>query len=139
MHITLESDYAIRIILFLLQHKDRADAKKISENTGVTLRFSLKILRKLVGAGLVRSYKGATGGYEAAREPEEISLADVMEVTEGTYCLSRCLEATASCAHDGTGCCKVRQVFGEISDTVRKKLEQTTFDQLICSDQCTHS
>ncbi|MGI5893632.1 MAG: RrF2 family transcriptional regulator [Candidatus Merdivicinus sp.] len=134
MHITLESDYAIRIVLYLLQHEGRSDAKKIAENTNVTLRFSLKILRKLVGAGLVRSYKGATGGYEAARKPEEISLADVMEVTEGTYCLSRCLESTAACAHGGDGYCKVQKVFGEISSTVRQKLVETTFDKLICEE-----
>ena len=50
MHITLESDYAIRIVIFLLQYGKRADAKKIAENTQVTLRFSLKILRKLAAA-----------------------------------------------------------------------------------------
>lgn len=132
MHITLESDYAIRIVIFLLQYGKRADAKKIAENTQVTLRFSLKILRKLAAAGLVRSYKGAAGGYEAAKKPEEISLADIMEVIEGTYCLSRCLESHDNCAHEGEGCCKVRQAFGEISEMVRKKLSETTFDKLIC-------
>ncbi len=131
MHITLESDYAIRIILYLLQHEGRTDARTIAENTGVTLRFSLKILRKLVAAGLVRSYKGAAGGYEAARLPREISLADVMEVTEGTYCLSRCLEPAAVCSQGGGGCCKVQRIFGEISETVRSRLAETTFDQLI--------
>lgn len=136
MHITLESDYAIRIVLYLLRQEGRTDAKKISENTNVTLRFSLKILRKLVASGLVRSYKGASGGYEAAKKPEEISLADVIEVTEGSYCLSRCLEPSAACAHGGDGCCKVRQVFGEISQDVRRKLMDTTFDKLLCEDGC---
>ncbi len=131
MHITLESDYAIRIVLFLLQYGKRADAKKISENTGVTLRFSLKILRKLVAAGVVRSYKGASGGYEAAKAPSEISLADIMAVTEGIYCLSRCLEAEDGCAHSDCSC-KVREAFGEISGMVRQKLSEFTFDKLIC-------
>ena len=48
MHITLEADYAIRIVQVLAQNQRRLDAKTISEMTGVTLRFSLKILRKLV-------------------------------------------------------------------------------------------
>lgn len=50
MHITLEADYAIRIVQVLAQNQRRLDAKTISEMTGVTLRFSLKILRKLVAA-----------------------------------------------------------------------------------------
>ena len=66
MHITLESDYAIRIVVFLAQQGKRADAKLISENTEVSLRFALKILRKLVSGGIIRSYKGTTGGYELA-------------------------------------------------------------------------
>ena len=82
MHITLETDYAVRIVYFLAQSGERVDAGRIAEETGVTLRFSLKILRKLVSGGVVVSYKGAKGGYELARPPEEISLADVIEQVE---------------------------------------------------------
>ena len=53
MHITLEADYAVRIVQVLAQSNKRLDAKTISEMTGVTLRFSLKILRKLVAAGII--------------------------------------------------------------------------------------
>ncbi len=74
MHITLESDYAVRIVYCLAQNGGRLDAASIAEQTGVTLRFSLKILRKLVAGELVKSYKGAGGGYELARDPHEISL-----------------------------------------------------------------
>lgn len=75
MHITLESDYAIRIVLYLSQIQKRAEAKNISENTEVTLRFALKILRKLVAAGIVKSFKGTQGGYELNKAPAEITLA----------------------------------------------------------------
>ena len=64
MHITLEADYAIRIVQVLAQNQRRLDAKTISEMTGVTLRFSLKILRKLVAAGIIKSFKGTQGGYD---------------------------------------------------------------------------
>ena len=91
MHITLESDYAVRIIYCLAQNPLRMDAKKISDETGVTLRFSLKILRKLVSGGLVQSYKGTKGGYELAKPPKDISLADVIQTVEGKFALSRCV------------------------------------------------
>ena len=48
VHITLESDYAVRIVYCLAQNGGRMEAAAIAEQTGVTLRFSLKILRKLV-------------------------------------------------------------------------------------------
>ena len=57
MHMTLEADYAVRIVEFLAVNPGRADAKTISERTSVTLRFTLKILRTLVSDGIVRSYK----------------------------------------------------------------------------------
>ena len=72
MHITLESDYAVRIVYCLARQGGRMDAKKIAEETGVTLRFSLKILRKLVAGGLVSSYKG-TKGAPLPRSPSVTS------------------------------------------------------------------
>lgn len=131
MHITLESDYAIRIVTFLAQQGKRADAKFISENTEVSLRFALKILRKLVSGGIIRSYKGTTGGYELAREPEKISLAEVIGVIEGPYYLSRCLRPDGVCPRSGGHDCKVSRVFADISEDVHRKLTKATFDQLV--------
>ena len=88
MHITLEADYAIRIVQVLAQNQRRLDAKTISEMTGVTLRFSLKILRKLVAAGIIKSFKGTQGGYEIGRELDQISLGEVIETIEGRYTLN---------------------------------------------------
>ena len=56
------------------------DAKKISSEANVTLRFSLKILGKLVAGGVVKSFKGTQGGYELAREPEQALHADCEKV-----------------------------------------------------------
>lgn len=130
MHITLESDYAVRIVHCLASSSGRMDAKKISGETGVTLRFSLKILRKLVTGGLVRSYKGTKGGYELARPAGEISLCDVIETVEGPFALSRCVgEQNFSCSRDGGGPeCRFRQVYAEISEEVRKRLDNVRFD-----------
>jgi Rrf2 family protein len=91
MHITLEADYAVRIVHALAQSGKRLDAKTISEMTGVTLRFSLKILRKLVAAGIVKSFKGTQGGYEIGKPAEEIALGEVIETIEGRYTLNRCV------------------------------------------------
>ena len=78
MHITRETDYAIRIVYCLANTQGRKDAGTISEEMGVTLRFSLKILHKLVKCGIVKSYKGAKGGYELSRPASEINLKQVI-------------------------------------------------------------
>lgn len=132
MHITLESDYAIRIVLYLSQNRKRVEAKNIAEQTEVTLRFALKILRKLVAAGIVKSFKGTQGGYELQKEPEEITLAEVIQTVEGTYYLSRCLDPEQGCNREQKlPYCKVQKKFAEISAYVRDRLEEVTFDQLI--------
>ncbi len=127
MHITLETDYAVRIVSALCCAGRRMDAGEISSETGVSLRFSLKILRKLVTAGIVKSYKGAQGGYEINAKPEEITLRMVVEATEGTYYFSRCLSPDGSCSKGPQGSCLFKQAFGEISDLVREKLESYDF------------
>lgn len=137
MHITLESDYAVRIVYCLAENNARMDAATIAEKTGVTLRFSLKILRKLVAGGLVKSYKGTKGGYELAKSPAEISMSDVIEQVEGPYVISRCLtEGEYDCNRNKSTCaeCKFIRIFAEISGLVQSRLESISFDDLLHND-----
>lgn len=135
MHITLEADYAVRIVQCLARTGTRLDAKKISDDTGVTLRFSLKILRKLVSGGVVKSFKGTKGGYELAKKPEDISLADVIETVEGKYALARCVSE-----HDDYQCnrnteccgiCRFHKIYSDISKMVQEQLDEVKFSELL--------
>ena len=128
MHITLEADYAVRIVSCLSRAEKRLDAKTISEQASVTQRFALKILRKLVANGLVKSFKGTQGGYELAKNPSEISLKDVIETVEGQYHFSRCLSEEYGCNRGMSGHCQFQRVFAQISEDVAKKLDSYTFD-----------
>jgi len=131
MHITLEADYAVRIVYCLAAAGKRMDAKAIAEETAVTLRFSLKILRKLVAGGLVRSFKGIQGGYELAKEPKEISLNDVIETVEGPFAISRCLCGEYICTRTNGQPCQFRNVYADISEEVVKRLSSYTFDKAL--------
>ena len=135
MHITLESDYAVRIVSCLSNQNKRLDAKTISEKTCVTIRFALKILRKLVACGIIKSFKGTQGGYELAKPPNEISLKEVIETVEGTYHLSRCLDENYSCTRGKSGICCYQKVFNEVSEIVQDKLSFYTFDMFIDKDK----
>ncbi len=56
--------------------------KAIAEGHGIPKRFLVQILLQLKGAGLIASTRGAAGGYQLARPPEEITLADVIGVID---------------------------------------------------------
>lgn len=129
MRITIESNYAIMIIAFLASSQSKQNAKTISENTGVTLRFTLKILRKLCIAKLVRSYKGSHGGYELAKNSWEISFKDTIEAVDGPIDINRC-ENNCKCnkAQNPTSC-EYFALFADVSDTIRNKLSSITFDK----------
>lgn len=130
MRITHEADYAIRAMYCLSAEGQKLSAKDISELTGVTLRFSLKILRKLIGAGLIQSFKGVTGGYMLNRKPEDISLGEIIECIDGPIMINHCLSNEFDCtrvAHKGE--CDFRKVFGSINTLLRNELYRVTLDQ----------
>jgi Rrf2 family protein len=125
---TLESDYAVRIVEILARSDRKADAHTISAEAEVPLRFALKILRKLVAGGLIVSYKGAHGGYRLAREPGKITLREVIESVEGPYMLNRCQQGEYCCTH--TASCRFHEIYDEISSIVRTKLDSYNFENL---------
>lgn len=131
MYITLEADYAVRIVDCLARHGIRMDAKSLSAHTGVTLRFSLKILRKLVAEGIVRSFKGTQGGYELAKPAREITLGEVIETVEGPITISRCVGAedfVCSRAESQTCACRFNRTYEEVAAMVRERLYREHFD-----------
>lgn len=133
MHITNESDYAVRIVYCLAKCGIRRDARTISEEMCVTLRFSLKILGKLASSGLVKSYKGNCGGYELARPAAEITLKDVIEAVEGPYRLTRCAgeDGAGECNRGASGNCVFQRAFGEIAESVNAQLAAVSFQTLL--------
>lgn len=130
MYITQEADYAVRIVHCLAKDKGRRDARSISEEVCVTLRFSLKILGKLGAAGIVRSYKGNRGGYELARAPRDITLQDVLLAVEGPFAISRCLHE-GECSRGADGACSFQHAFNQISDSVNAQLAEMNFENLV--------
>ena len=121
-----ETDYAIRIVACLAERDGKTDAGSIAEITGVTPQFTLKILRKLMSAGLVCSFKGAQGGYALARKPQEITLLEVVETINGQITVSRCQHDPSGCTHP-QGVCRYRNVFADASSYMRDKFASVTF------------
>ena len=132
MRITLESDYALRIISALALHNEIVDAKTLANETSVTLNFTLKILRKLVNSDFVKSYKGINGGYQLKLPAEKITLKEVIERIDGPIAIVRCLEFSETCSlnQDKTACI-YHHIFDTISHDVSRKLENITIADVL--------
>lgn len=125
---TLEADYAVRIVEYLTEHNSRRDAKTISADTEIPLRFLLKILRKLVAGGIVQSFQGAKGGYKLKKSPRDITLRQVIETVDGTYMVfGKCQANNYNC---GRTSCHLHSIYNQISLEVRQKLDSYDFATL---------
>ncbi len=132
MRITLESDYALRIVTTLAESDSLLDAKTISEKTLVTQKFALKILRKLVGGGLVSSFKGVKGGYKLKSVPEDITLKQVIELIDGPIVIARCLEGGEACTlNPDKSSCVFHHIFDSISVDVARKMNSITIRDIL--------
>lgn len=132
MRITSESDYALRIITAMSKKDGVTDAKTLAEETNVTLRFTLKILNKLVGGGIAESYKGARGGYKLKLSADNISLKMIIELIDGPIAIVRCLESAECCSlnQDKTAC-EYHHIFDYISLDLASKLGKITISDVI--------
>ncbi len=132
MRITLESDYALRILTAMAAYEGVTDAKTISTDTSVTQRFTLKILHKLVQSGLVQSFKGVNGGYRLKVSPDSISLKKVIELIDGPIAIARCLDSEEGCSLNcDKSACDYHHIFDIISIELANKLNRITIQDVI--------
>lgn len=132
MRITLESDYALRILTVMAGYENITDAKTISADTSVTLRFTLKILHKLVQGELVRSFKGVNGGYKLKLSPDKITLKQVIELIDGPIAIARCLDGGEGCSLNcDKSACDYHHIFDIISIELASKLNKITIQDVI--------
>lgn len=132
MRITLESDYALRILTAMASYEGITDAKTISQDTSVTQRFTLKILHKLVQGDLVQSYKGVNGGYKLKISPDKITLKNVIELIDGPIAIARCLDSDECCSLNcDKSACDYHHIFDIISIELASKLNKITIKDVI--------
>ena len=131
MRITLESDYALRILTAMADYNEITDAKTISSDTSVSQRFTLKILHKLVQGDLVTSFKGAKGGYKLKIPADKISLRKVIELIDGPIAISRCLDNSEGCSLNcDKSACDYHHVFDIISIDLANRLNKISIQDV---------
>jgi len=133
MRLTQECDYALRIMLHLacLPSGKREDAQTIANQQAVPLRFAIKILRKLVLSGIVRSFKGPNGGYLLGRDVTDISLYDIIQVIDGEMLINKCLDEDYDCTRIEKPLCVVRKELALINQDIVRKFDAIKLGALL--------
>lgn len=133
MKITQEADYALRVILHLskLGYGEKVEARIISEEEELPLRFLLKLLRKLKKAGIVTSFRGVKGGYALNKQPKDINLKDVIEAIDGPICINRCIYDPKYCNAGKNGNCQIHKALCKIQRSLANELEAVDFQDIL--------
>jgi FeS assembly SUF system regulator len=125
LRITRQTDYAI----VLLARFAAAPAGTVKNAPDLAAEGHLpapmvsKILKHLARAGLVRSHRGAAGGYSLARSPQEISVAEVVVALEGPIAMTECLTGEpGGCAIEHS--CPSRPNWARINQAIEAALTQ---------------
>ena len=129
MIVSAKTEYACIAVLELSARHAAGEPVRIREISaahGIPSRFLVQILLQLKSAGLVQSVRGAAGGYNLAREPEEITLLDVMTVVDAQ------LGQTPTNSSRTTGPIRVlHRMWKSVATKERELLAGVTFADLV--------
>ena len=131
MQLTSTTDYAIRIVCYLAAQSQMISTLELSQELSVPSSYIPKITKKLKQAGIIKACEGIKGGYQIAKQPENISLRDVISCTESTMAISRCLEKEGGCSRNYIYCCKVHQILLELQNIYNNRLESVKISDII--------
>lgn len=129
MLITRRSDYAMRIFRVLKDSKIH-NVREICEKEDIPKAFAYKILRELELAELVKSERGNQGGYLLNRPLDELTLYDVISITEGDLAILHCMKE--DCARNPKGMpCRVHREIERIQDILNEEMKKKTIAEIM--------
>ena len=132
LRISKLTDYGTVVLAHLASRPGVVSAADVAAGTGVALPTVSKLLKALGRAGLVRSTRGANGGYELARAPREISAAEVIDALEGPVSITECSSDESHCEHEDV--CNVGGAWQRINVAIRRALDDVSLEDLLRSN-----
>jgi Rrf2 family protein len=131
--LTMKAKYALRALATLaLNAPGQMPAARIARDAGVPGKFLETILVDLRKAGLVESRRGTRGGHRLLREPERITLGEVVRIVDGPIAPIRCASVTAyrpcsDCPDPAR--CSVRLLMGEVREAMSGVIDHRSLAQ----------
>jgi FeS assembly SUF system regulator len=130
------TDYATVILATLAADRSRQlNAGTLAGRTHIASPTVSKLLKQLHRAGLVNSTRGTHGGYQLAREPEQISAAAILDALEGPLALTQCSAGSGHCDIEHT--CSTGRAWQKLNLAIRRSLSEVSLAQLAGLDNRT--
>ena len=129
LRISKMTDYAIMVMVELhALHGDVLNAQALAERSHLELPTVSKVLKLLVKAGLVESFRGANGGYSLERVAGDISVAEIITAIEGPIAMTECSIEEGLCAQEAI--CSLRGNWQRISVAVAQAMEGVSLAEM---------
>lgn len=125
--------YGTRLMLNLAYHYNNGNEsvilKNVSDEEDISIRYLEQIIIPLKIGKLVKSIRGAGGGYMLAKHPSKIKLSDIVQTLEGSCCLVECVDDEDYC--DKIQECAAYEAWKEASFLLKSYFEKTTLQDLL--------
>jgi Rrf2 family protein len=127
------TDYGILGILYLAKQplQQVSLLQEVATRQSIPESYLAKIFQDLTKAGLIRSHRGAKGGFSLARPAAQITLRQVIEALQGPISLNRCLDMREGCANSAT--CPVNTVLRKAQAQIIATFDEATLESLVLS------
>lgn len=119
MKLSKKGEYCVRAMMDLAMQDDASQmvfVKDIARRQEISERFLEHVLSALKSCGLVKSARGAHGGFALALHPSKITLLDILRVSQGDLCWTRCAQDPSTCSRSPT--CAVHDIWTEFGRVV---------------------
>ncbi len=140
MKLSTKGRYSVTALYELALHygEGAVPLKNISMNQGISENYLEQLMVPLRKAGLVKSIRGAQGGYMLAREPEKVTIGEIITTVEGPIALVDCLLTNAGDSKqycDRAGACVTRGIWEKVCDSISSVLNNITLKDLLTNGQ----
>jgi len=131
MKLSTRSTYGVWAMLALAQRYGAKPVmvREIAAEKNLPPTYLEQLMVLLKKAGLVNATRGAHGGYILSRPPAEITLAEVIEVLEGSLCLTDCPAGVGCCGQPEI--CALRDIWDEAAQAMRQVFQDITLANLV--------
>jgi FeS assembly SUF system regulator len=123
------ADYGTQVMAYMAKDRVVHSASEVSAALGIAIPTVSKILKMLVRENLVASSLGAKGGYMLARDPGDISIAEIINAMDGPISITECSSTTTSCEREST--CSTRSNWQGINHIIHDALDKVNLAQMI--------
>ena len=128
MKFTTKSEYGLKAVLDLAENFGRGPRpiRNIAENQGIPENYLEQLLSTLRRAGLVKSVRGAQGGYMLASSPKEITIGEIIRILEGPIAPKNCVDDENPEICERAENCVARMVWERLKDSINEVLDSIT-------------